>query len=133
VTGHLRVERRIAQREHLAEGHVPHAERATREVDRDLHERLVEGEEPGGEAGDAGLVPQRLPEGLAEHDAGVLDRVMAIDVEIALGLHREVEAAVAPELVEHVVEERQAGRDVDDAGAAVEVDRHVDRRLPRGA
>ena len=42
-------------------------------------------------------------------DADVLDGVVAVDVEVARRLHVEVEAAVAAELVEHVVEEREPG------------------------
>ena len=74
-----------------------------------------------GEAAHAGLVAQRLAEHLAQHDADVLDRVVGVDVEVAGGLHGEVEAAVPAELAEHVVVEREAGRDLGRA-RAVEVD-----------
>jgi len=49
---------------------------------------------------------------LAEHDAGVLDRVVHVDVQIALGLDGEVEAAVAGEALQHVVVEADAGGDM---------------------
>ncbi len=49
--------------------------------------------------------------------------------QVALGLDGEVERAVAGELVEHVVEERDAGGELRIA-AAVEVERHADLRLP---
>ena len=61
--------------------------------------------------------------------ADVLDRVVAVDVQVALGLDREVEPAVAADLVEHVVEERQPGGRVDLALGAVEVDGDRDRGL----
>ena len=46
---------------------------------------------------------------------------MIVDVHIALGAQRDVDQAVARELLEHVVEETDAGFDVVDAGA-IEVD-----------
>jgi hypothetical protein len=54
--------------------------------------------------------------------------VVRVDLEVALGLHREVEGTVARELVEHVVEERDAGGEARLA-AAVEVERHEDLGL----
>jgi hypothetical protein len=35
--------------------------------------------------------------------------VVAVHLEVALGHDREVESRVGPELLEHVVEEREAG------------------------
>ena len=37
---------------------------------------------------------------------------MGVDLEIALGMHTQIETAVPAELVEHVVVERDAGGDV---------------------
>ena len=45
---------------------------------------------------------------------------------IAPGAHREVDQPVARELVEHVIEERHAGREL---GAARAVEIHLDRDL----
>src|SRR5205823_1334341 len=42
VAGHLRVERRVAQWQHLTEGHVPHDERASGQIEGNLDEGLVE-------------------------------------------------------------------------------------------
>ena len=39
----------------------------------------------------------------------VLDRVVRVDLEVALGLDHQAESGVPAELVEHVVEERHAG------------------------
>jgi hypothetical protein len=47
--------------------------------------------------------------------------VVGVDVQVALGLHGEVEQPVLAELAEHVVVEAHARRDVDDT-TAVEVD-----------
>ena len=61
-------------------------------------------------------MPLRSPSawsvGLAERDADVLDRVVLIDVEVAGGVQREVEAAVPREQLQHVIEKTDAGADV---------------------
>ena len=44
-------------------------------------------------------------------DPHVLDGVVGVDLEVAPGLHRQRQPAVAGDLLEHVVEERQAGPD----------------------
>ena len=85
-------------------------ERAARQVERDLHQRLVEGHERRREPPHAGLVAEGLLERGAEHDADVLHGVVEVDVEVARRDDPQVEAAVLPELLEHVVEERDAGR-----------------------
>src|SRR3954468_9199890 len=132
VPGHLGVERRIAEREHLAERKMPDEERTARQVERDLDQRLVEREQPAPEAGDARLVPHRLHEGLAERDADVLHGVVTVDVEVARRENLEAESTVARELAEHVVEEREASAHL---GCARPVEVEVDQdggllRLP---
>ena len=98
------------------------------QVDGDLGERLVQRDARVREPPDARLVAQRLAERLAERDRGVLDRVVAVDVQVAGGLGGQVERAVLPELGQHVVEEPDAGGHVDLAGA-VEVDLDEDLGL----
>ena len=55
---------------------------------------------------------------------------MEIDVQVTRRLDREVDQAVARELLQHVVEKADAGRDVAGA-AAVEIDGGADRGLAR--
>ena len=62
-----------------------HEVRATGDVDDGLHERLVERHERVAVAGDARLVAEGLPDGLPEHDADVLDRVVHVDLGVARG------------------------------------------------
>ena len=81
-------------------------------------------------AADAGLVAQRLPQGLAQADAHVLDRVMLVDVQVALGTHRQIAGRVLGQQRQHVIEEADAGRDLGLAGA-VEVQLQIDRRFRR--
>ena len=89
-----------------------HEVRAAGQVDGRLDQRLVQRHGGVAEAADAGLVAERLAQRLAERERGVLDRVVRVDLEVAVGAHDEVEAAVLAELAEHVVEERHPGRDV---------------------
>src|SRR4029450_10384201 len=86
--------------------------RASAQVDRDDRQRLVHRhhEIPG--AIDPLPVTERLEQRLAEHDADILDGVMLIDVEVAGGAKREIEAAMSREQLEHVVEEPDTGPDV---------------------
>src|SRR5690606_20296792 len=74
----------------------------------------------------------RLAERGAQRERGVLDRVVGVDVQVALGLHGQVEQTVLAELGQHVVEEADTGTDLDPSGA-VEVDLDQHRRLLGGA
>ena len=78
------------------------------------------------------LSPSALATAWPEHDASVLGGVVEIDVQVALGLERDVDQGVAGQLLQHVIEEADAGRDVIGAGA-VEIDGRLDLRLLGGA
>ncbi len=95
--------------------------RAWGQVDRGARPRLVQRHGRVAEATHVRLVAEGLGERLAEGDAGVLDGVVGVDLQVPLGLHPQVEAGVLAELGEHVVQERHAG--VGAAGArAVQVE-----------
>ena len=49
------------------------------------------------------LVAKRLRDRLAERDPDVFNRVVGVDVQIAVGAHREIDHGMARELIEHVV------------------------------
>ena len=98
------------------------------QVDGCLGEGVVERDQRVAEPADAGLVAQRLAQGLTEGERGVLDRVVSVDLEVALGPYGQVEQAVLADLLQHVVEERHAGVDVGVA-LTVEVDLDEDVRL----
>ncbi len=57
------------------------------------------------------LSPSALPQRLAERKGAVLDGVVLVDVQIAAAAQRELKAAVLGELLEHVIEEADAGGD----------------------
>ena len=81
-----------------------------------------------GVAGQPPLVAERLRERLAERDAGVFNRMMIVDMAIALGADGHIDERMASQLIEHVVEKADAGRNVGRA-RSVEVDGDLDARL----
>ena len=94
--------------------------RAAAEIHGHHRQRLVHRHHEVAGAVDALAVAERRQHRFPEHDADVLDGVVLIDVQVALGLQRQVEAAVPREQLQHVVEEADAGADV---VAALAVDR----------
>src|SRR5690606_27689026 len=105
---------------------------AAGEVHDGLGERLVQRDQRVAEAGDAVLVAERLAQRLAEHDRGVLDGVVGVDMGITCRRHLQVEAGVGAQRREHVVEEGHGGGDVHLAGA-VDVEADLDGGLAGGA
>ena len=65
-----------------------HDVRPAGQVDRGLHQRLVQRHQRVAEAADAGLVAERLAQRLADRDRGVLDGVVGVDLEVARGCGR---------------------------------------------
>src|SRR6202046_2032926 len=105
---------------------VVHHVGAPGQVDGGADQGLVERDERVAEPGDSGFVAKRLAQRLAERDRGVLNGVVRVDLGVALGADGQAEAAVLAELVEHVVEERDPGLDLDRAGAVeVELDQQL--------
>ncbi len=100
---------------------LPDQEGAARHVDRDPRQRFVHGQLHVAIADDAGLVPQRLGDGLTKHDAGIFGGVVEIDVKIALRPQHDVDQTMAGQLLQHMVKKTDAGLNVIGAGA-VEID-----------
>ena len=98
-----------------------HQERTPGDIYGDARQRLVHRQQAIGVAGQPALVAERLFERLAERDADVLDGVVIVNMQIAPGAHRHVDERVPGELVEHVIEEADAGGDLGRAGT-VEID-----------
>ena len=107
---------------------VPDQERPAGNVDRRARQRLVHGKVERSVAGDAAPLAERLGNGLAERDAGILDGVVVVDMQVALGLDRHVDQRMARKLLQHMVEEADAGRDIE-AARAVDIDCDRDRGL----
>ena len=74
-----------------------------------------------GNPDDAAPVAQRLVERATQKDRDVLRGVVGVDLEVAVGLHRQVKQSVASEGVEQVVQEPDAGLNVRPSGA-VDID-----------
>ena len=107
-------------------------EGAARQVEGHLDQRFVERHEGVGEPTHAGLVADRFLERGTEHDADVFDGVMEVDFEVAGGIDPQIEPGVLPELLEHVVEERDTRR-CRGAPCAVDLEDEVDGCLLRDA
>ena len=72
-------------------------------------------------AADAFFVAYGLSHGLAQRNTDVFDRVVAVDMQIALAVHVQVNQAVAGNLVEHVVQKADAALELGGA-RAVQID-----------
>ena len=98
-----------------------HEERATRNVDNGLCECLVERAQCVAVARNSALVAECLLDGLAQHDGGVLDCVVDINVSVSRGLNGEVNEGVLSKGGEQVVEEWHGRVNLGHPGA-IEVD-----------
>ena len=114
-----------------AERQVDDRVRTTADIDRRrVASDFVHRDRCSAEAGDAGAIAERLRERRTEHERDVLDRVVLVDLEVAVGVDREVEQAVVGERAEEMVVEADPGRDRGVAGA-VEAERDRDVGLAR--
>src|SRR5205823_2570887 len=102
--------------------------RTSAEVDGRRYQRFVHRHQRVAVAADAAAIPQRLPEGLAQADADVLDGVVRVYLDVTGGLDLQVEQAVLGERFQHVVEERHGRGDLAHAGP-VEGHRELDLGL----
>lgn len=83
---------------------------------------------PGAVAANPFLIPQSLPERLAQGDATVLDRMVRIHVQIALAAQVKVHGGMLRKQRQHVVEERNAGGNPGFPGA-IHIESKRDLRL----
>ena len=88
--------------------HVVGKEGPPPEVDHHARQRLVERRVGRREAHDARAIAERCDSAWPTHDARVLDQVVRVDVQVAGAAKRQVEPAVARDLLEHVIEEGQS-------------------------
>ena len=100
------------------------------EIDHGARQRLVERRVGVREAHHATALAERSGEGLAEGDAGVLHRVMQVDVRVSLRRKTQAETGMRRERLQHVSEE--AVRHDDRTGLApVQIQRDLDVRFSR--
>src|SRR6266478_3692608 len=112
----------------LGEIHLPDQIGPVRAIERDAVQRLVHRDHRMAVAHDAAPLAERLGDGLADDVAGILGGVVEVDVEIAFGAQGDVDQAVARELLEHVIEKTDPGRDIIGT-RAVEIDGALDSRF----
>ena len=101
------------------------SKRAAGDIQRAETERLVHRHERLSETRDTRLVTDALRQCLTERNAAVLDRMMAVHLEVALAGEREAEAGMHGKAVQHMVEKADAG--VDPAFAALK--RQLERNV----
>ena len=87
-------------------------ERAVADVQAAKCQRLVHGNECTAVACDAGLVAQRLTQRLSQDDAGVLDGMVTVHIEVTLYGNVHADAAVNRQCGQHMVKKADAGVDV---------------------
>ena len=61
---------------------------------------------------DPAPIPERGRDGFAQCDTDILDGVMLIDIEIAIGRELQIERAMPGKQLEHVIEKPDPGMDV---------------------
>ena len=83
-----------------------------RNVDSDFDLGLSHGQQTASETSDSDGASERFTKSLADRNSDILDCVMKVNCDIALGLYVEIKQTVAGEGLEHVVEERNARVDV---------------------
>src|SRR5574343_18084 len=102
--------------------------RPTGKVDDNARQSFIERDVAVPVAGQALLVPPGLGKRLTKGDTEVFDGVMGVDMQIAMSNDIEVDEAMAGNLVQHVVEERNTGGELALAGA-IKVETHGNLRF----
>ena len=128
----LGVERADLRRRHLD---VPDQVGPAGEIQRGAHQRIIHRQKARAIPHDPALVAQRLGQSLAQRDAGIFDRVVIVDMQIARRPHGHVDQRMPRQLVQHVIEEPDAGLVViDTRPVEVDLDRDIGfRRLAADA
>src|SRR4029077_8223557 len=91
---------------------------------------LVHRQEAGGLPRQASLDAERLRQRLAERDDHILDRVMIVDMAVAHGPNLDIDKGMTREVIEHMIEETNAGCNIGKA-RSIEVEADFDARLLR--
>src|SRR5262249_40118071 len=86
-------------------------------VERDPRQRLVHRDQRGAITADAGAIAQRLGHRLTQHNAGILDRMVLVDMQIAFRVQFDIDETVPGKLLQHMVEEADPGDNASSTGA----------------
>lgn len=104
--------------------------RASREIDHDSGQGFIKRNVSMAVTADTALVADGLCQSLSDGDTDILNRVMGVDLQIAISLDFEVDQTMSGDLVQHVIEKWDAGREFLPAGA-VQIDNDPDFRFIR--
>ena len=115
----------------LREYRVEHQIGPPANVHRRRGERFIHRQKKAAVARNAALITERLTKGPAQHDARILNRVVAIHLQVAFNGHLKPEAAVHGEGLQHVV--KKADARIDCNVAAVQIEAHSHARFLRAA
>lgn len=98
---------------------------ASGNIDHDFAKRFIEWHKSMAETGDATLVAKGLSKGLAKRNADIFHRMMAIDMQVAMAAHFEIEAAMLGQCRQHVIEKAYPAIELGLA-AAIQIDGNGD-------
>lgn len=107
-----------------------HKRHATTEINGSRHECFFHRKRNAAVSSEAFFITECFGECLAKTDARVFDRVVMIDVQIALRDYSEVDQRVLCQQRQHVVKEADSRVDLSLSGA-VQIEREVDGRFGR--
>ena len=102
--------------------------RSAGQIDCAEDKRLVHRKDKAAEAADARLVTGCLPDGLAEHDAAVFNRVVGVHESVSVAGQFKIEHSVSCKSIQHMVKEPYPRIDVANA-TPVKIDRNPDISL----
>src|SRR5690606_13414186 len=105
--------------------HTPDQAGAAREIDDHARQGFIQRHIGVAVTDDTLAITGGLAHSLAERNADVFYRVVRINVQVTLGIDADINQTVTGNLVDHVIEKRQAGLKVRLAGA-IERDRNGD-------
>jgi len=108
-----------------------HAIRPIAQIYRGPTERFIHRHIGMAVAGDATEIAKRLFDRFSDHNAGVFDSVVTINVQVTNGFDGQIDKRMPAERIQHMVKETYAGRDVGFSGA-IQIETDCDVSLFRG-
>ena len=107
---------------------LPHKIRPPRNIECAARQSLVHRRVGAAITRDPAFIAERLQNRFADRNAGVFGGVMLVDMQVANRLHLQIDERMPRQLLKHMVEKANAGRNLVHA-AAVEIDFDIDRRF----
>ena len=105
--------------------HFPDKIRSLAEIDGGAAERLIHWQLGMAIARDACKITKRFLDRLTDYNARIFNRMVSINVKVALRFHRKINEGMAPARIQHMIEETNTGGDIRHS-RAIEVYGHFD-------